>query len=245
MKNFWLTRRTLTETLCLGALALWVNGCSSTHFAASNSGSKSEQAAGTGDGSSAANCPAGQTCNGIDGASNAKGGAGSPGSAASGGGATSGAGAGSVGGGATTLPKACVSGDKVNVAWTGDVKACLVDQGKTYNFESSTCTAMRQATFTCDWSTVQAQLTQRGLLTDTIKNDAANGAKLVTCGQSQDGHRIVVQWIRSNNSGVGDNCSAGQPSSYIMTGCYRDDKIETWTTEDQRRSLVFACMNSL
>ncbi len=150
--------------------------------------------------------------------------------------------------GTNTTPPECVQGDKVNIKWTGPVKDCI-DQGKTYNYEEQKCAEMRQSQFECNWDTVKAELEKRGLLTDVLRSDADGGAKLVSCGQSDDSNRIVVQWIK-----VGDaqniDCNDGESSHHITTGCYtlygsKDEKPAEATSKEERSKQVYACMNQL
>ncbi len=142
----------------------------------------------------------------------------------------------------------CVEGDKVNIKWTGPVKDCL-GQGKTYNYEEKKCAEMRQSQFECSWDTVKAELEKRSLLTEVLRSDADGGAKLVSCGQSEDGNRIVVQWIK-----VGDaqniDCNDGASSHHITTGCYtlytaKDEQPPEASSRDERSKQVYACMNQL
>lgn len=148
-----------------------------------------------------------------------------------------------------TTDQKCVEGDKVNFAWSGAVKECLVDQGKTYNFETDTCTDMRQATFPCDWESLTAAMEDMGLSpTEKLQNDREEGAKLVTCGQSKDKKRIVVQWIRPPEGGFQCNDSQGSLPN-ITTGCYTvygdGDRPPPPTSAEERAQQVYACMNSL
>ncbi len=139
----------------------------------------------------------------------------------------------------------CVDGDRVIFAFSGAVKECI-DSGRTWHFESKTCMAMPKASFTCDWTTLQGKLTELNLLTDTLKKDYAAGAKLVSCGQSADGNRIAVQWLRPV-SGV--SCEKLQEGFGITTGCYTHyvdrDPPPPATTDAERRERVSECLKSL
>lgn len=143
---------------------------------------------------------------------------------------------------------ACVDGDTVNIQWTGPVKECL-DQGKTFNFEEQKCAEMRQSQFACDWSTLKAELSKKSLLSSKLSADADQGAKLVSCGQSDDGNRIVVQWIKSGDLKNID-CTDGQSSHHITTGCYtvytsEDQRPPEPANEQERAKQVYGCMNKL
>lgn len=140
----------------------------------------------------------------------------------------------------------CVEGDKVNIKWVGPIKECIIDQGKSYNFESQTCTEMRQAEWECTWDNIKAEMKERGLSSSVLEKDSETGAKLVTCGQSKDGNRIVAQWARQPEGGFDCNASSKLPK--IITGCYTLYKGEVPPapeTEEEQRKQVFDCMNSL
>ena len=145
-------------------------------------------------------------------------------------------------------PPACVDGDKVNIQWTGPEKDCF-DQGKTYNFEEKKCAEMRQAQFECNWSAVKGELEKLGLLTDVLRNDADGGAKLVSCGSSADGMRIVVQWIKPSDV-QGIDCAAGASSGSTVTGCYTkygagEVLPPPAANKEERSKQVYECMNQL
>lgn len=139
----------------------------------------------------------------------------------------------------------CVDGDRVIFAFSGAVKECI-DSGKTWHFETKTCVAMPKASFTCDWATLQGKLIELNLLTETLKKDAAAGAKLVSCGQSADGNRLAVQWLRPV-SGV--SCEKLQEGFGVTTGCYTHyvdrNPPPPATTDDERRARVNECLKSL
>lgn len=139
----------------------------------------------------------------------------------------------------------CVDGDRVIFAFSGVVKECI-DSGKTWHFETKTCVAMPKANFTCDWETLQGKLSALNLLTETLKKDAAAGAKLVSCGQSEDGNRLAVQWLKPV-SGV--NCQKLQEGFGVTTGCYTHyvdrQPPAPATTDAERRVRVSECLKSL
>lgn len=139
----------------------------------------------------------------------------------------------------------CVDGDRVVFAFSGPVKACI-DSGKTWHFETKTCVDMPKASFACDWPTLQEKLKELNLLTETLQKDAAAGAKLVSCGQSSDGNRMAVQWLRPI-SGV--SCQKLQEGFGVTTGCYTHyvdrDPPPPATTDAERRQRVNECLKSL
>ncbi len=105
---------------------------------------------------------------------------------------------------------------------------------------------MPKAAFSCDWETLQGKLKELNLLTETLQKDYAAGAKLISCGQSSDGNRLAVQWIKPV-SGV--NCEKLQEGFGITTGCYTyyADRAPPppATTDDERRQRVNECLKSL
>lgn len=144
----------------------------------------------------------------------------------------------------------CSQGDKLDIPWSGAVKECLIDQGRTYNFEQKKCTEMKQATFSCSWDTVIKQLDDRGLLSSVLESDSKSGAKLVTCGQSTDGNRIVVQWVSLPESGEPIDCKRASTGASITTGCYTlykqgESRPPEATTDEERAQQVYDCMNQL
>lgn len=143
----------------------------------------------------------------------------------------------------------CVEGDKVNLEWTGPIKECIVDQGKTYNFDTDTCMEMRTAEFDCSWHSVKAEMEKLSLSSKVMESDSENGAKLVSCGQSEDTNRIVVQWINPPSEGSFD-CKAKVTKGTIVTGCYtfyssNDVMPAPPKNEEEKRKQVYDCMNKL
>lgn len=139
----------------------------------------------------------------------------------------------------------CTEGDKIVVPWTGAAKDCI-DQGKTYLFDSKTCVEMRKSSFSCDWATLQEKLKEKALLSDTLKNEAANGAKLISCGQSADGNRIAVQWVKPTSN---LSCQKVQLGGGITTGCYTHyedgNPPPPATSDEEKRQRVFNCLKQL
>jgi hypothetical protein len=150
---------------------------------------------------------------------------------------------------ATVAPTSgeCVSNGKVNFAWSGPAKDCIVDQGKTFNFDTGDCAEMHKAKFDCSWNNVVSELKKRGLLTTKLEADS-KVAKLVSCGQSDDGNRIAVQWL---NVETGQAVDCQNPSSvgHITTGCYTyyvgENAPPAAGTPEERAKQVYDCLNSL
>ncbi len=141
----------------------------------------------------------------------------------------------------------CVEGDKLNFAWTGEIKKCLIDEGRTYNFDTNGCTNMRKASFDCDWDNIKSAMKNIGLTSKVIEIDSKEGAKLVSCGQSKDGNRIVAQWVKLPKEGF--DCKAKKAPANITTGCYTMYVDKTPPpdpeTAEEIEQQVANCMNSL
>ncbi len=141
----------------------------------------------------------------------------------------------------------CVKGDQIVVPWSGPVKECM-DQGKTWQFDTKTCTEIRSAPFTCDWATLQGKLQDLDLLSATLQKDAAEGAKLISCGQAADGNRIAVQWVKLNEvSGV--SCNSILQGAGVTTGCYThyvgQQPPPPANSEEEKRQRVQSCLQNL
>ncbi|MCX6108017.1 MAG: hypothetical protein NTZ90_00245 [Proteobacteria bacterium] len=150
---------------------------------------------------------------------------------------------------ATGGPAACTT-DQVKLDWSGDEKACI-DKGQTWAFDTGKCMDIRKAAFDCTWANAIAELDKKGLTTQTIKDDSAAGAKLVSCGQSQDGNRIVVQWIKVADGAAQVACTGGASplQHHITTGCYtfyaNGAVPAAATTQAEKDARVYACLSSI
>jgi len=143
--------------------------------------------------------------------------------------------------------KDCVEGDKLNFEWTGEIKKCLIDEGRTFNFDTNTCMNMRKASFDCDWDNIKSAMKKLGLSSSVIEKDSSEGAKLVSCGQSKDENRIVAQWVKLPKEGF--DCKAKKVPANITTGCYTMYVNETPPpdpeTAEEKQQQVAECMDSL
>jgi hypothetical protein len=148
----------------------------------------------------------------------------------------------------STIPEEnCVEGDKLNIQWSGEVKTCLIDEGRTYNFDTKKCMNMRKASFNCDWDSVISEMKKIGITSSVIANDSKEGAKLVSCGQSKDGNRIVAQWLKTPKDGF--DCKAKKVPTNITTGCYTMYVDEAPPpdpqSEKEKEEQVAECMDNL
>ena len=147
-----------------------------------------------------------------------------------------------------TPPTSCVSGDKVVVAWSGAAKECIVGQSATFDFAHQTCTHLHAASFACDWASVVSQLALRGLASPALATASSDGSKLVACGQSDDGNRIVVQWLKAPPPAT-SLCAFDPATMAVVTGCYQvlvnGEPLPTPASPEEQDAIVYACMNSL
>ena len=141
----------------------------------------------------------------------------------------------------------CIEGDKLNFEWTGEIKKCLIDDGRTYNFDSNSCMNMHKASFDCDWDNIKLAMKKIGLISGVIETDSKEGAKLVSCGQSQDRNRIVAQWVKLPKEGF--DCKAKKVPANITTGCYTMYVDEAPPPEPEtaaeKEGQVAECMDNL
>jgi hypothetical protein len=144
-----------------------------------------------------------------------------------------------------------VDGDKVYIHWTGEQMDCIVDKSQTYNFDTKACTKMPQASFDCSWDSFFDEMEDRGITpTDKMKAARTAGAKLVTCGQSSDGDRIVVQWLNPPDGGFSCKPQDSAMPGLIVTGCYTKYKPgepvpAAPKDKAEQTKQVYDCMNKL
>ena len=142
----------------------------------------------------------------------------------------------------------CKPGQSVEVKWSGPAQDCIENQRGTFNFGLGLCAKMRKSPFSCDWATVVPLLRDKGLLSSTLQKASTDGSKLVSCSQSQDESRVVVQWISADALSQ-DVCSYNSANVKINTGCYMEyasDQIPPAPkTDAERDKIVYDCMNNL
>ena len=149
----------------------------------------------------------------------------------------------------TGTPGACTT-DQVKLDWSGEEKACF-DKGQIWAFDTKKCMDIRKASFECNWANAIAELDKKGLTTQTIKDDFAAGAKLISCGQAQDGKRIVIQWIKVADGAAQVACNGGSSTLQhrVTTGCYTYYTTEAVpapaTTQAEKDARVYACLSAI
>ncbi|MBC7660444.1 MAG: hypothetical protein H7249_12160 [Chitinophagaceae bacterium] len=126
------------------------------------------------------------------------------------------------------------------------VSACY-ESGRVWNFDNSSCVAMRAAAFTCDWDSVRKAMSKIGITSTAIDTAAKSGAsRLIGCGQSQDGNRIVVQFVNQTQT---TNACTTFKSGDVVTGCFTNygtsEPPAPTTSKEEQDKRVYACMNQL
>lgn len=122
----------------------------------------------------------------------------------------------------SNVPTKCQS-DKVDLALSNEQKACIVDQGKTWDFKTGKCGSLPKATWECNWAEAIKALDKNGLTTEIVRKASTDGSKLVTCSQSVSGdiERIALQFVSAENGATKLECSGTQASTLSITsGCY-------------------------
>lgn len=148
------------------------------------------------------------------------------------------------------IPEECIAGDKLNLEWTGAEKECMVDEGKTFNFNENRCEELPKARFNCDWSTLLGELSKLGLGTSALNTASKDGSKLISCGQSMDGHRIAAQWVLITNL-PRVQCKQGtEQKPFVTTGCYTQYKAGEavplpTTDENEKRERTYKCLSAI
>ncbi len=140
------------------------------------------------------------------------------------------------------------SGNK-SVTWTGAAKDCIEGQKKMFNFGTGECMTMAQAKFDCTWEKATAELQAKDLLSDKLRAGSTDGSILVSCGQSADGNKIVVQWIKKTEGTALPGCGASLSDQYITTGCYQQfaagQALPDVSTPEKEKEYVYGCLNTL
>lgn len=227
-------RKAIYLIFAASSLVAIAAACSSANFGGGSNSSSNNSANGTG------------APGGAPGTTPGENGAGSAGVGSAGPGGSASAGTpGSTPGG----PAACTT-DQVKLDWTGEEKGCI-DKGQTWDFDTSQCMQIHKASFDCTWPNAIAELDKKGLTTQTVKDDSAAGAKLVSCGQSQDGNRIVIQWIKVADGAAQVACNGGSSplQHHVTTGCYtyytNGAVPAPATTQADKDARVYSCLSSI
>jgi hypothetical protein len=144
----------------------------------------------------------------------------------------------------TAVADECIDGDKVTFKYDAAIQKCI-DEGKLYNFDGKVCTSMPPATFDCAFDKLLSALAALGLKSKMLEEARSNGAKLVGCGQSDDGKTIVAQWYNVPEAKTVD-CETTFSGGGITTGCYKkysSGSLPTLDTKEKQDQFVLDCMN--
>ncbi len=144
----------------------------------------------------------------------------------------------------------CVKGDLVNVPFSGPAKDCF-DAGKTWNFSKASCQDIRKAKFECTWDNILQWFKTTNLVpTEAVQNGVKDGRKVVSCGESEDGNRLVVIWLNPPQNGTIQCDNAKALEGLAVTGCYTfypdpSKSPPKPTTDEEKKQQVYACMDAL
>lgn len=146
----------------------------------------------------------------------------------------------------------CENGSKVNAAYSGPVKECI-DQGKLWNFDRKECgTAMKQASFACNFETFFQRLSALGLSPSSLLQQGAQGingdgkpqkALLLGCGESDDKNTILIQWFFVPDGKTG--CDYESTGGMIITGCYGENSGPASVSDEEKKNIVANCLNGV
>lgn len=124
-----------------------------------------------------------------------------------------------------------------------DIKACLL-RDRLYNFDANTCTGMGKALWPCDLATLTSNLTDIELSTAPLENERRNGGKLIGCGASNDGLRIVAQFFYRNVSAPTNDCKFSA-QGHVVSVCFQkfvDRAPVVPVTDAAKKAYVATCM---
>lgn len=146
----------------------------------------------------------------------------------------------------TTL-SLCPDGDSAKLQIPDSIKDCM-DAGRIWHFESQQCTAMRKASFDCNFDTFTQKLRDIGITPGSRLEQAKRGIsgkviKIVGCGESASRDTLLMQWIIAPLE-PSSNC-VSSPRFIIYTGCYGKDSMPADGAHDEIKNIVLNCMNGI
>ena len=146
--------------------------------------------------------------------------------------------------GSTALPVDCdPKKDFAALDFPADIKACLT-RDKVYNFDANACTTMGKALWTCDFATLAQNLTDLELSPGPLEKEKAGGGKLIGCGASNDGLRIVAQFFYRNANAPAGDCKFSVQGK-VVSVCFQkfvDTVPAVPTTDSAKKAYVAGCM---
>lgn len=124
-----------------------------------------------------------------------------------------------------------------------NIQTCL-KQDKLFNFDLNTCTSMGKALWACDFATFTQNLRDIELATTPLDREKANGGKLIGCGASNDGYRMVAQFFYKNANAPTNDCKFSSQGR-VVSVCFQkfvDSAPRPPTTEADKKTYVAQCM---
>ncbi len=110
-----------------------------------------------------------------------------------------------------SIKEGCKDSDFIQPDWPQVIAAC-VNGGKIYNFDKSSCSAIPQAKFACNWSNILTE-ENRVMQGDTPEPRIGSvnrqaWSKIVGCGEYADSnyHILILQYWTANNEKDLDKC---------------------------------------
>ncbi len=121
------------------------------------------------------------------------------------------------------------------------IKDCI-EAGKIYHFDWKKCTDVPKASsYDCDFDSIISHLGDKRFDTSGIETARSSSAKLIACGEKNDGDTIIVQYWEPKD---GDECNFD--GSGTTTACFKSysagEMPDAPTTEDEERALVADCI---
>ncbi len=123
------------------------------------------------------------------------------------------------------------------------IKACLT-QDKVFNYDADACTTMGKALWTCDFATLTTNLTDIELATAPLDKERSNGGKLIGCGASNDGLKIIAQFFYKNAKAPANDCKFSAQGK-VVSVCFQkftDVAPAVPTTDAAKKAYVASCM---
>jgi hypothetical protein len=106
---------------------------------------------------------------------------------------------------------------EVEIAFEGEIQSCF-DDNRIWDFNRSLCTEVPASSFSCDFDALALAINDAGMATPAKIIEGKGKAKLIACGEKNDGKTIIAQWVYPP---VGDRCSYDLQDGLPVTGCYR------------------------
>ncbi len=110
-----------------------------------------------------------------------------------------------------------------------EVARCL-NQGLLFDYPSKTCSNASKLPEGCSYDIIRARVMALNIVNPNLTSlDQARmqGAKLVACGQKDNGRIIIAQWITSSAATVASNCSY-KPDLGVYFYCWIDKNSTVW-----------------